>query len=1101
MHSLLVYRASAGSGKTFTLAARYVSLLLGGESFRSILAVTFTNKATAEMKQRIMEYLYEIGIGDIAENDAFLEKVKAFLGGSLPQDFRKKSLVILNQILNDYDHFAVSTIDSFLQILMAGLARKLHLRANYEVDMDVNAAIDAATDKLICQLDKESPVIQDTVRAFIKENFDKEKSWDIRRQIKQLCRELTKEPFLQNQDTIHRHVAEKSNIDNYRHALKHHSEYQSLAGTLKDKLEQYARLEERGYLKTYSKYFTGYIESIRAVLKDPNAKSSPLTKSKRAMVSDLDEWRKKCFSDAESSRTLLLEIDDLYNQLQNTIISIQLSEQYLHELCLISRIQEIINEQEQEKNSALISMTPITLKRELETGDATFILEKAGIRYRHIMIDEFQDTSHLQWELFKPLVEEVLANHGTVLLVGDVKQSIYRWRNGDWEILKDIDCPKQLGRFFKEGTGTIIPQRMNFRSSGQVVAFNLSLFKHLSEKMRIEGNDTIRTIYDERFTPESLTEFYNAPKNSGGYVQLRFWPYKKAFESQDSIIQDMFDQILELVECGTEQSKITILVRRKAETTAITNFLYRQHKADGSGIYDHLRIASAEAYLLESSVSVNILIQALRYLTTHNDIYLYYIISRYQHEVLGNPIRWEEIRQRVKGNTFAELLPSQFAEEEHLTDLPLYELMEKLARIFLYTPQGERTLQDDSFVYGFFDGLSTFISSKSSSPTDFLEYWEETLCKKAINGKAQGIQIMTIHKAKGLENDNIFVPFCDLEILSSRFYSNNIWCQPSKAPYDQMPWLPIQTKKDMGNSIYAEEYREEVFMQHVDCINLLYVACTRARRNLFLSCKLKIESDTANKESLPTNISYYILDYIKSKPEAHALLTEDALRQAAEANTFIEYHQGEIQENRTMVKPLSENKTANRLHLPVLTQELTLKNMEERFSFRQSADSYKFLYPEDTRYDTQAAHHGELLHLIYSSIKEVTDTENVIDTFQKQGLIASDTEKEEILQTINNSWKNPVAVKWFDSSWTLFRECNILEKDENGASCRHRPDRVLVKDGKAVVIDFKFGKESGQHKEQVSRYMGLMKKMGYKDIQGFLWYIGNTTNKIVEVTL
>gem|GEM_PF-6156078 len=1054
------------------------------------------------MKQRIIDSLYRISSGEITLGSPFMQKVQEFmLSEKMPTDIQKVASSALVQILNDYDHFSIRTIDSFLQILLAGLAHRLHFRANYEIDLDNDSVTNNAVDILINNYKNENDDVRKKINTYIEDMFLAEKSWDIRKAIKKLCLQLSQEHFMMNEDIIFKSVESNENVQAYRQRL-HKLLDDTLVLPLKDYLAEFDNsYSHYPWRKGVSNSIRTFINAAKDYVDAPyTATPKILAKTVSEKIRDEVAWTKECDTpdDVLPSMTLLSKMDYLITSNIPVLNSVQLSLLHLHELCLLSRVQELIDSLEREKDSTLLSKAPITLHKEMQTGDADFILEKVGIRYSHIMIDEFQDTSHLQWELFKPLVKEVLDKNGTVLIVGDIKQSIYRWRGGDWVLLKEIDSKTQLGRYFSNKTGDIIAQKRNFRSHENIVKFNLSLFKSVSRQMDSDLGETmpeysgiITDIYNEAFSHENLKDFYNNC-HTGGYVQLRLHPYKKAEPKAELLIQDMLDEINILIEHNVPMSDISILVRDHREARSIVDFLTRKHKPDNSGPYDHLDIVSAEAFMLSSSLSVNILINALRYIVTRNNIALFFIISRYQKDILGANIRWEDIRQSYVHETYAELLPDGFIQRitednkkiyrinPSLSDLPLYELMERLARLFLYNHDGKRPLADDSFLLSLFDNVTSFVQHYASDPELFLNYWDDILSTKPISGSPTGIQILTIHKAKGLENENIFVPFCDLDILNKRFKDNHIWCEPSEEPYNKMPLLPIQTMKKMADSIYCNEYNREVFMQHIDCINTLYVALTRARKNLFMSGRIKITDKEAGN-----NIVYYIQKYLYEIDNAN--YTPELFANAADNEECVIYRNGDI---------LYTQEDKKESHI-----QLELHHLTERFEFRQSADSYSFLYPDKKRYNTEASRHGQQLHLIYSAINKKEDTDKVIDLYRKQGIIDSDFQAEEIRQTIEDSWKNEFAARWFDGSWTLFAECNILEKDEHGQLRKHRPDRVIIKDDTCIVIDFKFAKESEEYADQVRRYMLLMRKMGYNNILGYLWYIGDNKNNIVEVTL
>ena len=1099
---MLVYSASAGSGKTFTLAARYIALLMEGESFDRILAVTFTQKATAEMKQRIMAYLYAIGTGTMKEDDAFLHTVEEYMEGELPKDFRRRAYSILTDMLNRYDRMAVNTIDSFFQMILAGLARHLHLRANFEVDLEEEMAVENAVDQLLSGIGQEDKEVQEKVYSLVNEHFQKEKNWDIRVDIRNICKQLSKEAYLLNQETISMQMDDKNKIDAFRHRLRHNRNYLQARQRLENICRQYAPLHDKGYLKKHAKYFNSYYEKVSGLLVSDNVdelylyaqKINSLTETKRQLVVDEEKWRACCVddSDAPAAAHLLIEMDEVALELIAQVNSIILTEQHLSGLCLLNKVQEMVRRIEKEKNASLLSWTPITLRKELATGDALFLLEKAGVRFRHIMIDEFQDTSALQWELFKPLVCEMMDEGGTVLIVGDVKQSIYRWRNGNWELLHSIDSQEHIKRYFKEQNACIISKNKNFRSRREIIRFNLSLFQYISRAMNPDGHHLIQQIYEEHYQEERLNDYYLHGKHEGGYVQVNVYPHSARQPKTEMALADMMNEIKRLVEGGQNQSSIAILVRTKGEARQIIDFLKRHHQQ-----YEGLDVTSAEALLLGASVSVNLLVEVLRYLMTNNNRSLFYIISRYQNEVLGNRVGWETIRRAVKDNNLAQLLPKGMVEDNNWQDMPLYELMETIARMFLYDTHGKRTLEDDNYVFCFFDEVAKYVNSDKQRHMDFLEYWENHLRNKSITGALEGIRIMTIHKSKGLEFDNVFLPFVSFK-FTEKLKDGLLWCHPQVQPFTEMEWVPVTPLKSMAESVYADEYLREILMLHVDSLNVLYVACTRAKNRLYLTCQLPVLKDSKKAaEQIPSDMTGYLMPFLQEMdPDT---FNEQSIREAVEEEKGpLVFRRGEKQweQKEASDKPT----TTDRMHLPVRETTVPMMHLEGRMAFRQSSEAYRFFYPDQQEYDEEAVKHGTLLHLIYSEIATQEETEEVIRRFRTEGYFDSLQQEEEVRQTIAMSWNHPLASTWFDGTWTLFRECSILQTVHDEV-VKFRPDRVMVKDGTAVVIDFKFGKEHSAYDEQVRRYMRLMHAMNYTRVKGYLWYIANDGSCVKEVQL
>ena len=1110
---LTVYRASAGSGKTFTLAVEYISLLVKDpENYQHILAVTFTNKATQEMKMRILSQLYGIA-NSLQSSQQYFNKVKEKT--NMPDAvIRNNARAALTLLIHRYNNFRILTIDAFFQQVLRNLAHELGQTANLRVDLNNEEITEKAVDQMIESLEKGQPVLQ-WISTYINNSIEDDNGWNIIGKIKTFGTNIFKDFYKAHEANLKEQLSNADDFKVYETTLR--KRRNDIRKTFNSKARSILNEIKNANLDIPSNYRSGLYKYLT------DSAIAPLTnKPLKAGVLKANEspqnWTSsKCAkADKQQIQTLAAEVlsaqlseliaynNDNWNEFQ----SIQLTLSHLSELRLLHAIADAVDNLTKDTNRFMLSNTQALLKELIADSDTPFIFERIGARLKHVMIDEFQDTSTIQWQNFQVLLANCMAQElSQNLIVGDIKQSVYRWRQGDWGILNNIE------KSFAHQKIRLETLDYNYRSEKRIIDFNNAFWEQCvaNTAKEVAQDDAEKAEIVQKAYEDVAQKTHKTTEN--GFVKISLYPSKSM---KEAVLEELIETIKELFNNGyggKNQSKIAILVRSKSNIQDIVNALLQSFG-------NEINIVSDEAFRLDASLSVNIIVSAMHLLTHPDDVLTRgKLVKLYNQEVLKKPLTDTDLlvsinesnnidtknidkkerrklateQQMAKLNS--QLPPEYVTNRELLLGLPIVDLVDKLFMLFgLDQLEGQ-----SSYICTLYDTLNDFLKDHTADIDDFINEWENSLSSKTIQSdEIEGIRIMTIHKSKGLEFDNVIIPFCSWEMEKK----GTLWCETKNkpAPYNKLPLLPIDFSRDkLIGTVFEDDYKEEHFQNIVDNLNLLYVAFTRASKNLFVFGlrQGKTTLDNIAKGTPPGNRSYAIelaLRQVSEQLQGSSLSFPDDIGSEIhfEYGTLVpETHEKEhaVADNPFLIKPDK--------HI------VSIATYPQAATFKQSNKSIEFVKGEDVDPSdrTRYIKIGNVLHQLFSTIYTTADIPTRLNELEQQGIIYNDEITSAQLRTrIEDAITNPQVQEWFSKRWQLYNECTILEynKDTNEME-EHRPDRVMTDGKEFVVVDFKFGKEREEYKKQVQQYMEILIRMGHKKVSGYLWYV--VKNNVVEVNI
>jgi ATP-dependent helicase/nuclease subunit A len=1024
------------------------------------------------MKDRILYYL-----------DAFANEKPNDLADELKvelslddQTFLQRCQETQAAILHGYSQFSISTIDAFFQKVIRSFTRESGLVGDYRLEVEQDTVLEEVVDNLIDELgnDKE---LTDWVVEFAKENLENERAWDVRYSLIEFAKEIFREEFKAIEEEVSETTSEKQFFRKLKETLwKTKTNFiREISSPANEALDIIRANQWTAEDFSFGKN-SGLLNFFRLAASERNLGKLKIPEGTRIRNYFIypEKWPNKASRHSAGIRQiaeqklvpLLRSILATYDEGYKKAFSAEIALKNLYVFGLTSDISRKLREYKDDNNLMLLADAPKFLQGVIQDSDTPFIYEKVGSFYKNYLIDEFQDTSGMQWKNFQPLILNSLDQGSNSLVVGDVKQAIYRWRGGDLNLLQEHIVPViGAARTNIHGLDT------NYRSSREVVGFNNLFFKGAAEIISMTtGQETASLAFHDIAQKSSREE--------KGFVSIQLIREERqtnensgAGEPAESPARDWKQLALEQIPGfleklqlrGVPLRQIAILVRKNDEGQRIATHLLQYQNSENARPDCRYDVVSNESLRIDGAASVNLLLGAMQYLLNPDDS-----IARaqlgYEYARIHEPGRiLSDVFTVANQSIYENNLPPSFTKEKvFLRKLSLIELTETLIRIF------ELGLMKGELVYlqAFQDLVLDFCNRERNDLAAFLDWWDDNRHKKSItiSGQVEAVQILTIHKSKGLQFPYVIIPFCSWSLDHDSWQAPNLWVRSDEAPLDDAGYLPVRYGRNLEETFFSEYYTEERTRTFLDNLNLLYVAFTRAANGLIVTAPAP---------------------EIKGVKESVAGLLYQTIQQNLELKTRWNDSDMVWDSGEWELPPPGDEQQQEGIEL----DEYRVSPWQKKLVIKQHASDY---FDPGASGKREKINYGIQMHSILSRINHPAEVSHVILKLEREGFIAA-AESSSILKELDELLAIPQVAAWFAPGWTVKTEIPIIIPGGE----QSRIDRLLINDEVAVVIDFKTGVPGKTDATQVRQYMEILRKMNYADVKGYLLYLREKS--VVEV--
>tara|TARA_R110000868_G_scaffold74688_4_gene215863 strand:- start:15644 stop:18853 length:3210 start_codon:yes stop_codon:yes gene_type:complete len=1041
--SFAIYDASAGSGKTYALVKEYLKIILvapKNDAYRNILAITFTNKAVHEMKSRIVGSLSEFAKDEPSPKAQDLMQDLAKDTALSIIQIKTKSQQIIKHIIHNYAAFDISTIDKFTHKVIRAFAHDLKLPMTFEVTLDTENLLIEAVDAIIAQAGEDETLTKLLI-DFTMEKTDDDKSWDISREILDTGRLVLNENHRNEITHFHdKTIADfveikKKLIESCKALEKDNAEFAQAALAL---------IVNNGIdLKSFSRgTFPNHVISIR------DGKYNPKNKT----FHEFDDIAiNKTAKDRALIENIIPELIQILGTIYKNFEKRDFYKAFLRNITPLSLLNTVSNELakiQEEQNVLSISEFNAIIHREIQNQPAPFIYERLGERYRHFFIDEFQDTSEMQWQNLIPLIDNALAGQddygekGTLMIVGDPKQSIYRWRGGKAE--QFIELSKDNNPFANPDK-KLEHLDKNYRSYSQVIEFNNEFFKLVSGEFE---QPDYKDLYENHSHQKSNDK-------TGGYVNISFIPKEETAEEDEEgldktelFVLATLNTIQKVLQEGFEYKDIVILTRKRSQGIAIANYLTEQN----------IPLLSSETLMIQNATEVRLIIHLLKYLKNNADLeakahFLHYVAENIQGQLPVHDFIAKGMEQKLEVDFEKWLMSYDISLSfQNIRKKSLYEAVEVVITKFL-SPNLAKG--GGAYVQYFLDIVLERDVRNQAGISDFLNFWDKNAEKFSIPSPEgnNAVRIMTIHKSKGLEFPVVIMPFAEEDY--SRKPKDKLWLDGEEMDFG-LPKVLVDNSSAVegfgveAKAIYDQKKQEEL----LDNVNVLYVALTRAEEQLYVISNMNLSS----KAEVPkNNMCTFFINYLMSK----GVFDENKL----------EYEFGSATKLSNKARHIDTSKA-----IRVVAKILNPKNI-------------KIAQREALMWGThqqESIEYGNVVHEILSFVKTKKDVDLAVTKSIESGLITFN-QKELVHKTIQDIVNHKELESFFSEEYEVLNEQTIIQKEGKTI----KPDRMVVtKEKEVFLLDYKTGAHDAKYQKQLENYQSAIELMGYKVVKKALIYIG-----------